>query len=72
MMLMRFFVCFLMIFFVKAYGMGTHLNCIDKSMQFKWVPITYAFIKKKTKSTLAVILRLRNRLTVRFNPCHAE
>ena len=24
--------------------MGTHLNCIDKSMQFKWVPITYAFI----------------------------
>ena len=22
--------------------MGTHLNCIDKSMQFKWVPTTYA------------------------------
>ena len=21
--------------------MGTHLNCIDKSMQFKWVPTTY-------------------------------
>ena len=40
-----FFVCFL-IFFVKAYVMGTHLNCIDKSLQFKWVPITYAFIKK--------------------------
>ena len=23
----------------------THLNCIDKSMQFKWVPTTYAFIE---------------------------
>ena len=22
-------------FFVKAYGVGTHLNCIDLSMQFK-------------------------------------
>ena len=29
--------------------MGTHLNCIDKSMQFKWVPTTYAFIKKQIK-----------------------
>ena len=29
--------------------MGTHLNCIDKSMQFKWVPTTYAFIKKVDK-----------------------
>ena len=27
--------------------MDTHLNCIDKSMQFKWQPKTYAFIKKK-------------------------
>ena len=24
-------------------------------MQFKWVPATFAFIKKQTKSTLAVI-----------------
>ena len=23
---------------------GTHLNCIDNLMQFKWVPTTYAFI----------------------------
>ena len=28
--------------------MGTHLNCIDKSMQFKWITTTYAFIKKYT------------------------
>ena len=41
-----FFVCFLHIAFIKAYVVGTHLNCIDKSMQFKWVPTTYAFIKK--------------------------
>ena len=33
-------------FFTKAYVVGTHLNCIDKSMQFKWVPTTYAFIKR--------------------------
>ena len=31
--------------------MGTHLNCIDKSMQFKRVPTTYAFTKKKKKYT---------------------
>ena len=57
---------FLLIFFIKAYVLGTHLNCIDKSMQFKWVPTTYTFIKKKTKSTLAVIWRLWNCLTVRL------
>ena len=40
--------CFLffLIFFIKAYVVGSHLNCINKSMQFKWVPTTYAFIKK--------------------------
>ena len=26
------------------YIVGTHLNCTDKLMQFKWVPTTYAFI----------------------------
>ena len=33
-------------FFVKAYVVGTNLNGINKLMPFKWVPITYAFIKK--------------------------
>ena len=33
-------------FFIKAYVVGTHLKCMDLSMQFKWVPTTYAFIKK--------------------------
>ena len=37
---------FLFYFLYKAYVVGTHLNCIDKSMQFRWVPTTYAFIKK--------------------------
>ena len=37
---------FLLIFCIKAYVVGTHLNCIDKSMQFKWVPTTNAFIEK--------------------------
>ena len=43
-----FFFCFFLflIFFIKAYVVGTHLNCIDKLMQFRWVPTTYAFIKK--------------------------
>ena len=39
-------ILFLLIFFIKAYVMGIPLNCIDKSIQFKWVPTTYAFIKK--------------------------
>ena len=34
------------IFFIKAYVVGIHLNCIDESMQFKWIPTTYAFLKK--------------------------
>ena len=42
MMIMQFF----LIFFINAYVVGTHLNCINKSMLFKWVPTTYAFIKK--------------------------
>ena len=37
---------FLLIFFIKTYVDDTHLNCIDKLMQFKWVPTTDAFIKK--------------------------
>ena len=39
--LMVFMQCFFRpIFFIKAYVLGTHLNCIDKSMQYKWVPTT--------------------------------
>ena len=41
------FVLFFLIFFIEKYVVGTHLNCTGKSMQFKWVPTTYAFIKKK-------------------------
>ena len=33
-------------FLYKAYVVGTHLNCINMSMQFKLVPTTYAFKKK--------------------------
>ena len=29
---------FFLIFFIKAYVVGTHLNCIDKSMQFTEYP----------------------------------
>ena len=29
-------------FFIKAYVVGTHLNCINLLIEFKWVPITYA------------------------------
>ena len=41
------FFLFFLIFFIEKYVVGTHLNCMGKSMQFKWVPTTYAFIKKK-------------------------
>ena len=45
------FVCVfvILIFFIKVYVVGTHLNCIFKSMQLKWIPTIYAFIKKKDK-----------------------
>ena len=46
MFLWFFFCCFFLIVITKAYVVGTHLNCIDKSMQFKRVPKTHAFIKK--------------------------
>ena len=42
-------------FFMKAYVVGTHLNCIDLSMQFKWAPTTYAFIKKVRKNRIIII-----------------
>ena len=38
-----------LILFIKTYVVGTHLNCIDLSMQFKRVPTIYAFIYKLNK-----------------------
>ena len=38
--------------------MGCHLNCIDKSMQFKWIPTTYAFIKKVDKKYTGYKLKI--------------
>ena len=36
------FLCFVfLIFIIKAYVVGTRLNCINKLMQFKWVPGTH-------------------------------
>ena len=43
------FVPFFLIFFTKAYVVGTYLNCIDKLMQFKWVPTTYAAYEEVDK-----------------------
>ena len=48
-------VYFFLYFFTKAYVVGTHLNCIDKSMQFKWVPTTYVFVKKVRKICIVII-----------------
>ena len=48
-------------FFIKTYVVGIHLNCTDLSRQFKWVPKTYAFLKKirkkNTKKTCISIIR---------------
>ena len=33
------FMGFFHIFFIKSYVVSTHLNCIDKSSQLKWVPV---------------------------------
>ena len=40
---------FFVYFFIKEYVVGTHLKCIDLSMQFKWVHKAYAFKKKKIR-----------------------
>ena len=50
--------------FIKAYVVGTHLNCLDKSRQFKRVPTTNAFIKEPDKIIVVLIWRARNCLTV--------
>ena len=43
-------------FFIKAYVVGTHLTCIDLSMQFKLVPTTYVFRKKiRRKKTQNIV-----------------
>ena len=45
--------CTFTYFFIKKkYFVGTHLNCLDKSRQFKRVPTTYASIKK-TENNIA-------------------
>ena len=44
-------------FFIKAYDVGTHLNCINLLMQFKWVPTTNTFIKKIRKNHISIILK---------------
>ena len=42
---------FVLIFFMKAYAVGTHLTCIDKSMQFKRAPTTYLYNVADNKYT---------------------
>ena len=41
--------CTFIYLFIKAYVMGTDLNCLNRLRQFKWIPATYAFIKKIRK-----------------------
>ena len=48
------YVIFFSYFLYRTYVLGTNLNCIIMSMQFKLVPTTFALKKKLTKSTLAV------------------
>ena len=35
--------------------MGTHMNCMDRLKQFKWVPTTYAFMKVDKKYTGCIL-----------------
>ena len=46
MMLMR---CMFFLLFIKAYVVGIHLNCIDLSMQFKWVTHNICLYKETDK-----------------------
>ena len=50
---------YLYLLFIKAYIVDTHLNGLDKSRQFKWVPTTYAFIKT---------IRVKYRVNIINNP----
>ena len=43
---------FIYFFMKKTYVVGTHLNCLDKSRQFKQVSTTYDSIKK-TENNIA-------------------
>ena len=84
MMLIQYFcvVFFFVIFFIKAYVMDIHLNCINKLMQFKWVPTTFAFKKYigcnlKTTDLLDCALIgvcevIRSNMVLFINPCYAE
>ena len=39
------------IFFIKLYIVGTNLNVINKSMPFRWIPITCLYKKVDKKYT---------------------
>ena len=43
------------VFFIEAYVVATHLNCLDLSRQFKEYPQHMFFYKEVDKSTLVVI-----------------
>ena len=59
------FFFFFLIFFIKAYNVGTHLNCIDKSINAMQMGThNISLYEEVDKNTLAVIWRLRNCLTV--------
>ena len=38
-----------------GYSFELHQLCINKLMQFKWVPTTYAFVKKVRKNRIVII-----------------
>ena len=47
--------CFFLILFIKAYVVGTHLNCIDKSMYTGCNPKTTEFLDCALIGVCAVI-----------------
>ena len=53
MMFMQFF----LIFFIKAYVVGTHLNCIDKLEQFKWLTHNICLYKETDKKYIGCYLK---------------
>ena len=74
--MMMFMRSFFLFFFIKAYVVDTHLDCIDKSMQFKWVPTTDAFIKESLllsdKYKNLKILSVAVVISIFVNLCPAE
>ena len=58
--------------FIKVYVVGTHLNCINKLMQFKWVPSTPLLYKEVDKKYTFCNLKTSELLDCAYRGMHGN